>query len=349
MAAVLAATPQYFARTGDVRKDRDAVLSIWRGNLGDDARMPRKYVWFYEQADAGPPLLELLTADGREVGTCSAGRRRMLRDGQPLRAGVMVDLAVVPEHRTLGPALMLQQSLAQAARGQLDLLYAFPNPKAAPVFKRIGYRPLGDLVRYVRVLRHAPYLARRMPRPFAHMAGVVLDAWARLRDGLRHAGMPRLRAAWSEHVDPRMQSLWESSVKPDGIVGARDAAHLRWRFDASPDGGFRYLLVCDPHHDALLAWFAVRANGATLHVHDYWSLHGPAIGTRCLDALLRVARKAGHAAVSLELASLSPHLAPWRDLGFVERGRRAVFGYWDTAALGDMLGELHLTAADEDE
>jgi hypothetical protein len=348
MGAALA-SPQYLARVGDVARDRDAVLSIWRGNLGDDARMPRKYAWFYEQADAGPPLLELLTADGREVGTCSAGRRRMLRDGQPLRAGVMVDLAVMPEHRTLGPAMMLQQSLAQAARGQLDLLYAFPNPKAAPVFKRIGYRPLGDLVRYVRVLRHGPYLARRMPRVLAYAAGIAVDAWTRARDALRHAGTAPLRATWSDRVDPRVQQLWEDSTKPDGIVGARDAAHLRWRFDASPEGGFRHLLVRDASSDALVAWFAVRANGATLHVHDYWSLHGPAIGTRCLDALLRAARKAGHAAVSLELASLSPHLAPWLAMGFSERSRRAVFGYWDAAALGEHLGQLHLTAADEDE
>lgn len=348
MGAVLAA-PRYFARPGDVRRDREAVLSIWRGNLGDDARMPRKYAWFYEQADAGPPLLELLTADGRDVGTCSAGRRRMLRDGQPLRAGVMVDLAVVPEHRTLGPALMLQQSLAQSARSQLDLLYAFPNPKAAPVFKRIGYRPLGDLVRYVRVLRHGPYLARRMPRALAWIAGVAVDAWTRMRDALRLAGTPRLRGVWSDRVDPQMQAFWEASTKPDGIVGARDAAHLRWRFDASPEGGFRYLLVRDPVGDALLAWFAVRATGATLHVHDYWSLHGPAIGTRCLDTLLRAARTAGHAAVSLELASLSPHVAPWLATGFTERNRRAVFGYWDTSALGEQLGEVHLTAADEDE
>ena len=348
MAAALA-SPHYLARVGDVEQDRDTVLSIWRGNLGDDARMQRKYGWFYQQADAGPPLLELLTADGREVGTCSAGRRRMLRDGRPLRAGVMVDLAVMPEHRTLGPAMMLQQSLAQAARGQLDLLYAFPNPKAAPVFKRIGYRPLGDLVRYVRVVRHAPYLARRIPRPLAYAAGAAVDVWARLRDALRHAGTASLSAAWSDRIHPDMQALWDASVKPDGIVGARDAAHLRWRFDASPEGGFRYLMVRDPRSGSLIAWFATRASGSTLHVHDYWSLHGPAIGTRCVGTLVVAARRCGHAAVSVELASLPSHLDPWLALGFAERSRRAIFGYWDPAVLGETIGHLHLTAADEDE
>lgn len=348
MNAVMA-SPSYLARAGNVESDRETVLSIWRGNLGDDARMPGKYAWFYQQAEAGPPLLELLTADGRDVGACSAGRRRMLRDGKPMRAGVMVDLAVVPEHRSLGPAMILQQALAEAARTQLDLLYAFPNPKAAPVFKRIGYRPLGELVRYVRVLRHGRYIARRMPRLFAYPTGLAVDTWTRLRDALRDSGTPNLRASWSDDVDPDVQGLWEASTKPDGIAGTRDYAHLHWRFDAAPAGGFRHLLVRDPRNNALFAWFATRPEGATLHVHDYWSLHGPAIGTRALATLLGMARKAGYSAVSVELASVPAHLDPWAALGFVERSRRPVFGYWDAAALGDSPGDLHLTSADEDE
>ncbi len=341
--------PAYAVREGDVARDRDAVIAIWRGNLGDDARMPAKYAWFYQGADAGPPLLELLTADGREVGACSAGRRRMLRDGRPLRGGVLVDLAVLPEHRSLGPALMLQQGLAAAARRDLDLLYGFPNPKAAPVFKRIGYRPLGELVRHVRVLRHADYLARRMPRPLARVAGPALDRCVRLRDRLAHPDASRLRAVWRDHVDARMQALWERSTKPDGVVAIRDLAHLEWRFDRSPHAGFRYLLLDDPRDGTLSAWFATRPDGATLHVHDYWSVHGPALGTRQLAALLRAAYAAGHAAASVELCTAPTLLEPWKALGFVERSRRPVFGCWSDPAGVTASTPLHLTAADEDE
>ena len=350
MSAVLAAiAPTYLVREGDVEADRDAVLSIWRGNLGDDARMPAKYAWFYQHAAAGPPLLQLLTADGREVGACSAGRRRMLRDGRPLRAGVLVDPAVLPEHRSLGPALVLQQGLAATARRELDLLYGFPNRRAVPVFKRIGYRPLGELVRHVRVLRHGGYLARRMPRALATPAGWLLDLHARWRDRGRDAGGTALRWEWRRHVDPRMQALWEASIKPDGLAGVRDVAHLRWRFDQSPPPGFRYLLVCEPGRASLAAWFATRADGATLHVHDFWSRHGPAIGTGSLSVLLRAAREAGHAAVSVELATSLRHLAPWEALGFVPRGSRPVYACWNEGAFDPATNPVHLTAADEDE
>ncbi len=347
MSAVLA-SPQYGVRAGDVERDRERVLATWRGNLGDDAHMPAKYDWFYRHSPAGAPLLQLLTADGCDAGTCSAGRRRMLLDGQPLRGGVLVDLAVLPEHRSLGPALILQQGLFADARHQLDLLYGFPNPKAAPVFKRIGYRPLGHLVRHVRVLRHARYLARRMPRALAAVAGPLVDARLRLRDALAHAQGPALRAIWVDQADARMQAIWDASVKPDGVCAVRDLEHLRWRFDQAPSGGFRYLLLSARRDDAPVAWFAVRPDGATLHVHDYWSLPGAALGTRMLMALTHAARAAGHAAVSVELATSAAHLMPWQALGFQERSRRPIFGAWHSSA-GDALPELHLTAADEDE
>lgn len=342
------AAPVYGTRAGDAARDREVVLAIWHGNLGDDARMPAKYNWFYQHPPAGEPLLRLLTADGQDVGTCAAGGRRMLLDGRPLRGAVLVDLAVLPEHRSLGPAMLLQQSLLAAARDQLDLLYGFPNPKAAPVFRRIGYRPLGELVRYVRVLRHGGYLRRRLPGLLAAPTGWLADAALWLRDALRHPQALRIRATWRDRVDPRMETLWSMSAKPRGITAVRDLAQLRWRYDEAPRGGFRYLLLEPPGADSLFAWFATRSDGATLHIHDYWSHQGPLLSPWQLVALLRAASRAGYAAVSVELATTAQTLAPWRHVGFAARNMRPIFGSWHDPA-DAAVPPLHLTSGDEDE
>jgi len=348
------AQTQYATRAGDVEQDRDSVLAIWRGNLGDDTRAPAKYAWFYQQPEAGTPLLQLLSANGQRVGVCAAGRRRMLRNGQPLQAGVLVDLAVLPEHRSLGPALILQQGLAANALRELGLLYGFPNSKAAVVLKRAGYRPLGELVRRVRVLRHRHYLARHLPRFLAIPAvtvtgGWLLDTLAWIRDAIRDPDAASVRVQWRDQADPEMQTLWEGSVKPDGVVAVRDLAHLRWRFDRSPIPGVRYALLYDPKSNALIAWFATQTKGTALFLHDYWSKHGPAIGTRYLAALVRAARATGHASVYVELATTPTYLAPWQTLGFVARDARAIYGCWNDAAFNPQSDTLHLTAADEDE
>ncbi|HUD42407.1 MAG TPA: hypothetical protein VMR06_10490 [Dokdonella sp.] len=341
--------PAYAGSAGDVARDRDVVLGIWRGNLGQDARMQAKYDWFYAQCPFGAPLLRLLRhgADAAPVGAAAAGPRRMLRDGRPIEAGVLVDLAVLPEHRSLGPALMLQGELARAGAERFNLLYGFPNPKAAAVFKRVGYDRLGDIVRRARVLRHAGYLARRMPRPLAALAGFVLDRARAIADAVR-SPHERLVANWTDRADTRFDALWSASPKGEGVVGVRDAAFARWRFDASPLASTRYLLLVGAD-GALRAWFACQIEDAVLHVRDFWSDDAATgIGQARIAALLRAARKAGHAAVSVEYAGPDARLAGWAAAGFVERGRRPVFGRWSEGSAAEAV-PIHLTSADEDE
>ena len=107
MNAPAAAPVAYVAREGSAARDREAVLALWRGNLGDDARMAEKFDWFYRDSPLGEPLLRILHhgSDGPAVGIATAGPRRLRAGTRELRGGVLVDLAVLPEHRTLGPAL----------------------------------------------------------------------------------------------------------------------------------------------------------------------------------------------------------------------------------------------------
>ena len=343
--------PLYTAQAGDVLRHRDTVLAIWRDNLGNAAAMRAKYDWFYLRPGNGAPLLWLLRHEptGDLVGACSAGRRRMSWRGRGIRAGVLVDLAVAPEHRSLGPALILQEGLAEAGRRELDLLYGFPNPRAAPVFKRIGYRHLATIVRHARALRHAGYFRRQMPAWLAYPAGAVVDLLTHAVDLLRSLGGPRLQAHWVDQADPRMDALWRDAPHGHGLLAVRDADHVRWRFDQCPLQRTRHLLL-DAPDGTLSGWFATQVADGMLHVRDFWTRDAAeGVGRHYIDALIRAARAAGHAAVSVELAAPESHLAGWRSRGFVERSRRPVFGRWSWPDPGGSDPALFLTSADEDE
>src|SRR3546814_1742162 len=69
--------PAYTVHEADLERDRELIVGLWRGNLGEDARMARKYDWFYRPCPYGAPLTLLLrhAASGEWVGVASAGPR----------------------------------------------------------------------------------------------------------------------------------------------------------------------------------------------------------------------------------------------------------------------------------
>jgi hypothetical protein len=345
-----ATAPAYVARAGDVRRDRDAVLGVWRGNLGRDDRIEAKYDWFYLGCPWGEPQLLVLrhAPSAATVGATAAGPRRMLLEGRALRAGVLVDMAVTTQHRSLGPALTLQKAMMAAGEARFELLYGFPNQKAAPVFKRVGYAKLGELVRYARVLRHGDHLARIMPRAAARPLGWLLDGVTAARQELAARRERETTARWVDAVVPQMDDLWTRSEHGSEAIAIRDTTMLRWRFDDAPLAKTRYLLVEGSRGGALEAWFACQTDGAVMHVRDFWAIDAAeGIGQRFLGALLRAARRAGHDVVSFEYAGPPERRVPWLDAGFVERSRRPIYGRWGAAVRGGR--QLHLTSADEDE
>ncbi len=343
----MSAPAAYTVHAADLARDRELILGLWRGNLGQDARMAAKYDWFYRRCPYGEPLTLLLRHEdsGAWVGVASAGPRKMLLDGREAMAGVLVDLAVLPEHRSLGPALMLQMALMDAGAQRFDLLYGFPNPKATAVFKRVGYAPLGELSRHARVLRHGGYVRRKLPALLAAPAGALLDLADRVRLWSRAGG---LRAAWQPRADEALAGVWSPAAAGHGPVAVRDLDFLRWRIDDSPLLDARYLVVRE-RGGTPVAWFACEAREHSLHVVDFWSSQGAAGPTQAqLAALLRAARGAGHPSVSIELSAAAATGA-WRAAGFAAREGRPVFGRAREAQADALTARAWLTTADEDE
>jgi hypothetical protein len=180
--------------------------------------------------------------------------------------------------------------------------------------------------------------------------GLAVDLAFAARDLMRRTLGPRLKSHWANAADARMDALWEASSKGDGLVATRDAQHAQWRFDASPMANTHYLLLTPAHEESLCAWFAVQADAGTLQVRDFWSKDGVGgMDKSCLLALVEAARKAGYSALSVEIAADPAHVSTWMRCGFMERGKRPVFGRWSVSRDAGTRMELFMTSADEDE
>jgi hypothetical protein len=343
----------YIVRRAVLPRDGQCLIGLWRGNLGDPKRMERKFDWFYEHSPTGEPLALLLmhidpapASVPEPVGVAAAGRRPFRCGDEPLEAGVLVDMTVSPRHRTLFPALMLQKALRETALAELAFLYGFPNPKAAPVFQRAGYRKLGTSARYVRVLRAAEYLRERIPAWAAVLVGPAWDWLARLR--FRSKRRADLRVEW-RGVRAAAGGSDLSAVAGRPLVrGVRTPEMLLWRFAAADGRAFECVAACEGDDER--GYWIVEGVDGVLQVRDCApALLAGAGAVPAWNAFFAEARKRRFRSVSFECLAPPEFQAVLERLGMVRRSERPVFGVLRTDQTAVEGAAWYLTAADEDE
>jgi len=339
-----AGSMDYRVEDGDLARDGDAAIAVWRASLGNSEGRAAKFEWFYRAAPSGAYLQVLRAGPERTVvGTAGVGWRRMRRDGRELRGGLLADMAVLPGHRMLGPAMQLQRAASDRALASGDFVYGFPNANAVPVVKRLGYAHVGDMVLYVRALRHAPYLQRHLPGPLARIAGAALDVAIAAGDWLRSAPRGRLQAEWRRTPLDLVHPRWS---QPGMLEGIHDRAQLEWRFAHSPLDAFRFLYLRRRPDAPVAAWFACQRDGDVLRICDFGFDPSAAVA-QCIAALARVAADDGCTSLAVECCLPEPERAALVRTGFVERQRRPIYARWKDP--GQPLPVLRLTAFDEDE
>ena len=339
----------FTTRVAELDTDMDRVLEVWRDSPEFGQHPAEKFHWFYCGAPWGPGIVVLLSPAGsaRCIGVAGIGTRRLVVDGRSTTAGLLADFAVLPGYRSLMPAMVLQKAARRIGLERYAWVYGMPNPKAVPVFKRLGYALLAQLWRHARVVRHAPYLARRMPEPLARLGGAVLDAATLLttRVRLRLAGHGKI--VWLDAPDARFDALWTRVAAQYRCIAVRDADFLRWRFLMQPGAACRFFTIERPDDSVLLAYAVCERQGEVLHVRDLLAERDAYAWL--LRALAIQAYHLGATRVSVEFGGDAQVLESLAVAGFVRRSERAVYG---ATADGERRldgSTWYLTSADEDQ
>lgn len=342
----------YLAVTADVVRDRTSILALWSQGLSHRGMPESKFDWYYERNPEGPPLAVLLLhgPDQESVGVASAGRRRMRFGDETVLAGTLVDFVVVPRHRTLFPAILLQKKLRRRARESFGITFALPNSGASAAIGRAGYRVIGYMVRRACVLRSAGYLSRHLPAGASALIGTIIDCVRLGSVGLRTLVTPGFRAQWLDRPDSRFDELWERAVARDVLMGVRGSAFLSWRFVDCPLRAHSLLALFSTTDQRLVAYAACEKQAQTLHVRDF--LVDPAEAgawVRLWLDLYREAFHAGHAVISVEFLGSERIQRGLAAAGMVERERRPFYAAAADRWMGLMQGNSwYITCADED-
>lgn len=285
----------------DAARHADDLVALWARNLPVAGDPRARLRWLYEDAPAGRGRTLLLTDGAAAVGCAGIGERRFLaaHGGAPLRAAVMADLAVDREHRTLAPALKLVRAARERALAEHDFAYGFPNQAAVGLFKRAGYKPVGEMARWARLLRHGAWLTRRTGSALVgRVGGAVLDsATLALSVAAARRGGAELR--WlhrAAEIDARFDELARTAAARWPLLGERSAAFLRWRFMELP--GPRAQIATLSRGEALVAYAVVDHEGTVANVRDFLAADDAALG-RLLERLCVDLYRGGSTSVSL--------------------------------------------------
>lgn len=324
----LSKTMAYSTRLYNPSSDAAALRPLLAENLpvGRGEALEKRLRWFYEGNPAGEPTTIVGLSEGEVVGCGSLLPRRMYLQGEPKVAGLLCDFAVASGHRSAGLAIKIQRALSKLApeRG-CDFLFGSPNENAAPIFKRVGYRHVGDAARWSKPLSLAPAATRaaaslqdkllddpraqRFPLA-ANAVRLALPTAARgaavLAGPLGYAYDLALRGAGggvkvdiSDEPTLELASL-DASLEADfcaEVRGARDSDFVRWRYCALAP---KHRIVTLHRSGKVLAYAAFRVEKGQATIAD---LAG--VDARALYALLGVvsleARMAGAGSLSLSL------------------------------------------------
>lgn len=327
----------------DCDQGRDAILELWRRNLPESS--PKRFGWLYE---AGPATGLLLRADfDKVVGSAGLMRRTMCAFGKPLVAGQAIDLNVDKDHRTIGPAIGLSRAVLETVtRGELALIYAFPNKQSEAVLRRLGYRAIGDLGRWVRPLSCRAVLRRRSwPKGLSGTVASLLDPLLRLRAReilyRRPAG---LRVEPAAGFDARFDRLYEAVSRRLPIVGERTAAYLQWRFLRSPGPRHHVLCLYDAQGE-LLAYLVYNRREDTVYVADF--LYGEATHLDVLlTEFLHLMRRQGAEAVVVVYFGHHQVCESLTGLGFWKRPSHWKAMVYTDPRGGDAFGDRLVTPED---
>jgi hypothetical protein len=342
----------YSATPLQLSAHRDALIKLWSENLGDPLireRAAERVRWLYERAPAGPAQTWLGVDDGSTsiIGCGSCYPRDTWVDGVKRRGAILADFAVDRLHRTAGPAVVVQRAIAGGSGGAgIELVYGWPNNKSLAVFKRIGYRVVGQTSIWMKPLRSHRHVRKRLgERPGADLAArlgaPVLDLALAAQDVARAArGIARLRSDVVSRADARFDELWTRS-RPRWNIGEKSAAYLNWRYADFPTATYRFFTLSDRRTGRLEGYVAYTHRNDAAIVADLFCAD---LGSTVDDLLLRFARRAwreGAATVSLTYMGtreLTDRLAP---LGFHERTtERSLVLYDDKKAPPELAASL---------
>jgi hypothetical protein len=170
------------------------------------------------------------------VAMASVFPRTFRVDGKKVVCGQVVEFAVEPPYRSLGPAVLLQKATFEPANsGEVAFCYDCPpHDRGMSTFVRLGMRSSSDVLRYALLLRSDEFLGHRLGNG-AWTKPLVAAANVALKVRRSHPSVRGVEICWHNGAFGEEFACLDQITSSPGIVRAsRATEELNWRYLADP-------------------------------------------------------------------------------------------------------------------
>ncbi len=319
---------------------REPLLELWHRNLPDASR--DRFEWLY-----GTGRAEALVLGERDlIGSAGLMKRRFSIAGEVVKGGAAIDLNVDERQRSVGPAMTLARAVMKLAdENGVSCLYGFPIRQAAGVLKRCGYRQLGEISNWTKLLRSKVKLTSVLRSALAaKLAAPLVDVALRWKSSGNAPRLPQSvvienRVAFDERFD----RLWQTAAQRFGVLGERSADYLRWRFTKCPELKYECFALARAGGGELLGYIVWYRCGESVCIADLLAVDDAATEL-LLAEFTRQARRLRADAIRLACFGPPQFYSLLESAGFSRRQD----SYPVLVRMPEVVGDIFMTMADHD-
>jgi hypothetical protein len=231
--------------------DFDSLIGLLRSTFNGYPEM-QYWTWKYSNNPHGFPII-FVAEDKEKIVGCYILNPVRLRIGQELVMGAQsVDAAVDSAYRGGGIFKKLAVgAIAEAAKEDVSIIYAFPNEISYKGQVRIGYRPMFIIPKMYRIFQTSSLLKAK-----THVNDSFILKTLGVMDNLQKIRKERVMQSCAKskndikvrvitEFDSRFSDFWKAVYKENnGLLIERDLAYLQWRYMDHPQKNYT-TYVCE--------------------------------------------------------------------------------------------------------
>jgi hypothetical protein len=307
-------------RQADLQSDRALLIDTLLRYLTPHSD-GRRFDWLYKNNPYGQAQVWLaIDSDNNAVvGASSAFPRRIYVKGVEEIAWVLGDFCINDRYRSLGPAVQLQRTcLSEIDCGKVAFCYDFPSTSMMAVYKRLGIRAFGEMLRLAKPLRMDRIIKKviksaRIASALSIAGNSLMELYGRKRKG----GRLWTIATHEGYCGEEFSTLAKEIGGGYGVSILRSADYLNWRYLANPL--HRYELVTARRDNCLIGYAVFTHRGEDADLVDLFGHEDSTVISDLVDSVVALLRARGVITLNAPMIESHPWVPLIERLGFSVR------------------------------